>query len=152
MFGDATLAQMARDQPLDEGALLMVVGVGQHKLEKYGHDFLNAIADYCLANGERGVAMEPPLRDTWLAYQEGLDLDAIASRRGLPLAQTAEQLMRLMELGQPVIPERLIAAKKYRLIEAALTQLGDEAVWEHLRGALPAFVADHEIALVRAGW
>lgn len=152
VFGDATLAQMARDQPLDEGALLMVVGVGQHKLEKYGHDFLNAIADYCLANGERGVAMEPPLRDTWLAYQEGLDLDAIASRRGLPLAQTAEQLMRLMELGQPVIPERLIAAKKYRLIEAALTQLGDEAVWEHLRGALPAFVADHEIALVRAGW
>ena len=152
VFGDASLAQMARDKPLDEGALLAVVGVGQHKLEKYGRDFLDAIAEYCMANGERGLDMEPALRDTWLAYQAGLDLDAIAGRRGLPLTQAAEQLLRLMALGQPVAPERLIAVKKYQLIEAALTRLGDDAPLEDLRAALPAFVADHEIALVRAGW
>ncbi len=152
VFGDATLVQMARDKPLDEGALLAVVGVGQHKLEKYGHDFLDAITEYCMANGERGVEMEPALRDTWLAYQDGLDLDAIASRRGLPLTQAAEQLLRLMALGQPVAPERLIAVKKYQLIEAALTRLGADADLATLRGALPAFVADHEVALVRAAW
>ncbi|MEK7322660.1 MAG: helix-turn-helix domain-containing protein [Pseudomonadota bacterium] len=95
--------------------------------------------------------MEPPLRDTWLAYQEGLDLDAIASRRGLPLTQAADHLLRLIELGQPVLAERVIAVKKYQLIDAALARLGESAAWEHLRGALPAFVADHEIFLVRAG-
>ena len=51
VFGDATLAQMARDKPLDADALLGVVGVGQHKLEKYGADFLDAIAEHCLESG-----------------------------------------------------------------------------------------------------
>jgi ATP-dependent DNA helicase RecQ len=49
IFGDATLIQMARDRPLDEAALLDVVGVGQHKLEKYGGAFLDAIAGYSLS-------------------------------------------------------------------------------------------------------
>lgn len=51
VFGDASLAQMARDKPLDADALLGVVGVGQHKLEKYGTDFLDAIAAHCLEGG-----------------------------------------------------------------------------------------------------
>ncbi|MBI5461928.1 MAG: RecQ family ATP-dependent DNA helicase, partial [Gammaproteobacteria bacterium] len=50
VFGDATLMQMARDKPLDEEALLAVVGVGRHKLEKYGRAFLDEIAGHALAN------------------------------------------------------------------------------------------------------
>ncbi len=46
VFGDATLIQMARDKPMSEGDLLGVIGVGQHKLEKYGKDFLDAITDH----------------------------------------------------------------------------------------------------------
>jgi ATP-dependent DNA helicase RecQ len=49
IFGDATLIQMARDRPLDEDALLDIVGVGQHKLEKYGRAFRDAIAEYSLS-------------------------------------------------------------------------------------------------------
>jgi ATP-dependent DNA helicase RecQ len=52
VFGDATLIQMARDMPLDEHELLAVTGVGRHKLEKYGTDFLDAIAGYRVASGE----------------------------------------------------------------------------------------------------
>jgi ATP-dependent DNA helicase RecQ len=51
VFGDATLVQMARDKPLSETELLAISGVGQHKLEKYGEDFLNAITEYCVAKG-----------------------------------------------------------------------------------------------------
>ncbi len=46
VFGDATLLQMARDKPADEVALLSITGVGQHKLEKYGAEFLDSIALY----------------------------------------------------------------------------------------------------------
>jgi hypothetical protein len=46
----------------------------------------------------------------------------------------------------------LIAARKYELIEALREREGDTAAWETLRAELPAFVADHEIDLVRAGW
>jgi ATP-dependent DNA helicase RecQ len=52
IFGDVTLIQMARIRPVDESALLGVTGVGQHKLEKYGTDFLDAIAAYQAAQGE----------------------------------------------------------------------------------------------------
>ncbi len=53
VFGDATLIQMARDKPMSEGDLLGVIGVGQHKLEKYGKDFLDAITEYSLPPSDR---------------------------------------------------------------------------------------------------
>jgi ATP-dependent DNA helicase RecQ len=151
VFGDATLVQMARDKPIDEQELLAITGVGQHKLEKYGRDFLDAITAYCVASGDVSTQLAPPLRDTWLAYREGLDLEAIATRCGLPLQEAAKQLLQLMQNGQPVEPEQLLATRKYELIDAMLDRLGEGAAWESVRAELPAFVADHEIDLVRAG-
>ena len=152
VFGDATLVQMARDKPLTEQDLLAISGIGQHKLEKYGADFLNAIAEYCMANGEQGTELPAALRDTWLACQQGLDLDAIASQRGQTLTETAEQLIKLIDAGQPVSAQRLIARKKYEMIESVLEDFGCAADWQILRDALPPLVADHEIRLVQAGW
>jgi ATP-dependent DNA helicase RecQ len=43
VFGDTTLVQMARDKPSDTAALLAITGVGQHKLQKYGREFLDVI-------------------------------------------------------------------------------------------------------------
>jgi len=152
VFGDATLVQMARNKPLDEQALLAITGVGEHKLEKYGAAFLDAITTHCVATGDSATQLNPMLRDSWLAYREGLDLDAIATRRGLPLAEAAQHMLQLMQAGQPVAPGQLIAARKYQLIEATLERLGERAAWETLRAELPVFIADHEIELVRAGW
>ncbi len=47
VFGDATLIQMTRLKPMREDELLRITGVGQSKLEKYGADFLDAIAEHC---------------------------------------------------------------------------------------------------------
>ncbi len=52
VFGDATLIQMARARPMDDDELLAITGVGRHKLEKYGEDFLDAIAEYCVADND----------------------------------------------------------------------------------------------------
>ena len=49
VFGDATLIQMARAKPTSDDDLLAISGVGQHKLEKYGDAFLDAIAGYAAA-------------------------------------------------------------------------------------------------------
>lgn len=54
VFGDATLIQMARNKPMDDDELLAIIGVGQHKLEKYGADFLATIAEYCMSNHDSG--------------------------------------------------------------------------------------------------
>ncbi len=46
VFGDATLIQMAQLKPTDATGLLAVSGVGEHKLSKYGSDFLSVIKHF----------------------------------------------------------------------------------------------------------
>jgi ATP-dependent DNA helicase RecQ len=46
VFSDATLAEMARHQPSDAAQFLRISGVGDHKLQRYGKAFLEAIAGY----------------------------------------------------------------------------------------------------------
>lgn len=46
VFGDSTLQEMAALLPTDASQLLMVNGVGQVKLERYGKAFLAEICDY----------------------------------------------------------------------------------------------------------
>jgi ATP-dependent DNA helicase RecQ len=143
---------MAREKPLSAEQLLQLNGVGRAKLDRYGDAFLDAIAEHCRCQRDPGPDLDPGLRDTWVAYQQGLDLDAIATRRGLGLAETADQLLRLLQAGQPVAPDRLLAPRKVELIEQALESLGDKPAWQELRTALPPLVADHEIRLMQAAW
>lgn len=44
VFGDATLVEMSQQKPTTEAELLEITGVGQVKLERYGAEFLDAIA------------------------------------------------------------------------------------------------------------
>lgn len=46
VFSDATLVEMAKSRPRDEQELLSITGVGEHKLRKYGAQFLAAIDEY----------------------------------------------------------------------------------------------------------
>ncbi|WP_407331867.1 ATP-dependent DNA helicase RecQ [Enterovibrio sp. 27052020O] len=50
VFNDATLIEMAEMIPTSQGELLAVNGVGQRKLEKYGHVFLDVIEDHITLN------------------------------------------------------------------------------------------------------
>ena len=46
IFSDKTLVGMCVDVPLTREEMLAVSGVGEHKFEKYGQEFLNAIRDF----------------------------------------------------------------------------------------------------------
>jgi len=46
VFGDATLTEMAARRPSTAEEMLLVSGVGKHKLGKYGPEFLRAIAGF----------------------------------------------------------------------------------------------------------
>lgn len=47
VFSDATLLEMSKTRPSDLRELLSISGVGEHKLRKYGTEFLAAIRAYC---------------------------------------------------------------------------------------------------------
>jgi len=46
VFSDATLVAMAAARPRDDAEMLQVSGVGEHKLRRYGREFLLAISEY----------------------------------------------------------------------------------------------------------
>lgn len=46
VFPDTTLREMATKMPSNKREMLMLSGVGERKLEKYGEDFLGAISEY----------------------------------------------------------------------------------------------------------
>ncbi len=46
IFGDATLAEMAAKMPTDEAGLLAISGVGKHKLQRFGGEFIDEIIGY----------------------------------------------------------------------------------------------------------
>ncbi len=46
IFGDATLAEMAAKMPTDEAGLLAINGVGKHKLQRFGTEFIDEIISY----------------------------------------------------------------------------------------------------------
>jgi len=47
IFSDVALAEMAAHLPIDNEAFLRIHGVGAHKLERYGADFLGEIQEFC---------------------------------------------------------------------------------------------------------
>lgn len=47
VFSDATLVEMSKSKPGNERELLSITGVGEHKLRKYGAEFLAAISRFC---------------------------------------------------------------------------------------------------------
>jgi len=152
VFGDASLVQMSREKPLTEQDLLNISGVGQHKLEKYGQEFLDAITEYCVSNNERATTKTALEQEVWNLHQQRLDLHEIAERLGVALAEVAGALIKLAGSGENVAPEHLLAPRKLEMIEAALEQHGMDVEWQQLRNALPKIVADFEIQLVHATW
>ncbi len=52
VFGDATLTEMAARRPANAEEMLSISGVGQHKLGKYGAEFLRAIAEFGNPTGD----------------------------------------------------------------------------------------------------
>ncbi|MCK4536101.1 MAG: HRDC domain-containing protein, partial [Desulfuromonadales bacterium] len=47
IFGDQSLAEMAAFRPVSQEEMLAINGVGEHKLKRYGEDFLEVIRQYC---------------------------------------------------------------------------------------------------------
>jgi len=53
VFGDATLQEMAAFRPTEPEGLACISGVGEHKLGRYGADFLRVIREFCGVTGHQ---------------------------------------------------------------------------------------------------
>lgn len=170
VFSDASLKQMAERQPLTSTAFLDISGVGSRKLAQYGAAFTAAIRAFLVDKGlsvpeapaedaaafvvDEKQIVDEDLPDTVIAsqrlFEQGLELDEIAAKRGLDAATIAGHLEALLAHGVALDLSRLVAADRIQTIAAALQTHGEARLrpaWEALGSGAYSY---EELRLVRA--
>jgi len=175
VFADASLRQMARERPRDRAAFARISGVGTRKLDRYGDRFVGEIAAFCTARPDlpepaAPTAVEPTpvvlppatsasvpervpesLLATLRLHQKGLDIEAIAARRGLTARTIVNHLSDLIEAAQPVDAVRLVEPQRQQAIWEAIAAVGADSL-RQLRDRLGVEYSYEEIQLARSLW
>jgi ATP-dependent DNA helicase RecQ len=162
VFSDATLQEMAREQPTSRVAMLSISGVGMKKFETYGEAFIEAIMQHgpprvVPAEDEADdLPSRPPFTDdfapakeksapvkgateeaTLELHRQGLSLTQIVQQRGLTLSTVQGHLERAYAKGQTLRLHDFLSDSDLAVIAAARAQLGPSAglrdLFDHLR-------------------
>lgn len=146
IFADSTIKEMSEYYPADLAALRQIKGVGEVKLERYGHEFLSVIRRYIDEQGiqpphppetnDSAVADTPSHVITLQMFQRGKSLQEIAAARNLRPVTIQDHLVRCSTEGHAVDWDRLIPAQYEQRILAVIKELG-AAKLKPLKEALP---------------
>ncbi len=182
IFADSTLREMAQVFPTNHMALIRISGVGERKLEKYGDEFLEEIGSFIEENKvvkplEKCPMPSPPStrpqpvrnttqnsshkipshHQTYLLYQEGYSLEALAQVRNVTVLTVQDHIVRCSLDGQVVRWDDFIPIKQEALILQAVRQVGreklrpikdllsDEVEWFTIRAVLEKHKAIAEL-------
>jgi ATP-dependent DNA helicase RecQ len=155
IFSDATLKDMSARLPKTNEELLQVSGVGEHKLQKYGLEFIQAIRMYCEAHPERqpeiGQATaqkkstpKKAIGDSHLEtlefHKQNLSINEIAEKRELAISTVENHLLQCAQQGMEVDFARLIPSEYILLIEKAVEEAGRDRL-KPIKDLLPEEVS-----------
>ncbi|MDM5155190.1 DNA helicase RecQ [Bacillus sp. DX1.1] len=157
IFSDQTLKDMCAKMPQSDGELLQVKGIGEHKLAKYGSQFLQAVIDFIEKNPDyaenlktetvterkqSAKASKNSHLETYEMYKKGEALDAIAKERGLSRQTVENHLIRSFEEGMEVDWASFVPKEYESLIEAAVKNAGGglKSMKEQLPNAVSYFM------------
>jgi ATP-dependent DNA helicase RecQ len=135
VFSDASLKHMSDVLPSTYAEMKEISGVGNQKLAKYGALFLTEIARYNntetdfgeLPSGKRSNRKPSKQKGgtykiTLGLYEEGLDLSAIAQKRGLAQSTVASHLVKLFQDGEAIDLNRFVdTAQVDKVLEVVKT-------------------------------
>ena len=136
IFSDATLQDMVSERPRNTASMLEISGVGEHKFQRYGQAFLNAILDFL---GESNSKKEKgdTYRETLQLYQQGLNPEEIAFRRKMSPQTAYSHLAYLYLRGNIKSLEEFISWQEVNDVKKALKFIGGKSkalkpIFEHL--------------------
>lgn len=138
IFSDAALKDMCAKLPKTSEEFLNVSGVGEHKLKKYGLEFIQAIRLFCEANPERKpeqIQAAVPKKaakkavgdshlETFQLLQQNLSIEEIAAKRELAPSTVENHLIQCAQQGMEVDFYRLIPTEYIQLLEKAVEEVG----------------------------
>ncbi|WP_042357033.1 DNA helicase RecQ [Bacillus rubiinfantis] len=140
IFSDASLKDMCAKLPLSSDEFLQISGVGEHKLQKYGSEFIQAINRYSEEHPDYRSQLVPvpaapkktakPVGESHLEtlslHQTGLSIQEIAEKRDLTQSTIENHLLQCAREGLAVDFFTLIPADYQPLLEKAVAEAGRE--------------------------
>ena len=139
IFSDATLSEMVKEKPLTLSDLLLISGVGEHKLEKYGQDFLNALIDFNRPKGTKSLKGSTYV-ETLKLYQQNVSIEEIANQRNLAIPTVFSHLAALYLSGGIESLSQFVNEDEVIHIKEAMQQIGEtkamKPIFEHLKEAV----------------
>jgi ATP-dependent DNA helicase RecQ len=148
---DASLEELCRRHPKSLTELRAVNGFGERKVESYGEQILEALADF--DRGARVVgAVEKktaPAEETLRLLAQGKTFSEIAKLRERQLGTVVGTVAALVEAGQLEFDESWVDPAKRHQVEAACARLGTQWL-KPLKAALPPDITFEDVRLVVA--
>ncbi|MCT4560005.1 MAG: DNA helicase RecQ [Crocinitomicaceae bacterium] len=139
IFSDAHLKDMAAKAPRNKEEFLLVSGVGEVKLEKYGSIFLDAILNFQSKQGS-GEKKASTFDQTLQYFNLGQSISEIAKNRELSETTIASHLAQLIKEQKITSYERLIKTESIELVAQAVDKLTPnlplKPIYEQLNGEL----------------
>ncbi len=148
---DSSLEELCRIRPKSLFELRAVTGFGERKVESYGEQILEALADF--DQGARAV--EPsgrkstPAEETLLLLAQGKTFAEIAKLRERQLSTVVGTVANLVESGDLEFEDDWVDVAKRTQIEAACARLGTQWL-KPLKEAISADITFEEVRLVVA--
>ncbi len=162
IFHDTSLKEMSTQYPQNVSDLLMINGMGERKLRRYGDAFLREIVNYCkLHNIEPKPRIHkrteslikqpktPTIQITLELYKQRHTMHEIAKKRGLALSTISSHLEKLILDGEDISVDSMVDPEKQQHIKQALRELGMQAM-SPVKEKLGDKYSYEEIRLVRA--
>jgi ATP-dependent DNA helicase RecQ len=145
------LEALCRLRPRSLEDLMSVPGFGERKIQTYGPQILEALAEYDRGARAANIAgpKVKPAEETLQLLRQGKTLSEIAALRQRQLNTVVNAVAMLVEQGQVPFDENWVDSNRRSLIEAACGRLGVRWL-KPLKESLPPEVTFEEIRLVVA--
>lgn len=123
VFSDASLQQMAQEEPKSEFEMKMISGVGVRKYELYGDIFINEIIQFSDNKNKEAKKSGESFYQTYEYYKQGFSVEEIASIRKINPVTIYSHLASLYEKGADVDLTEYLNPSEIEQIEGAYYSL-----------------------------
>lgn len=141
IFNDATLKELEKERPVTDEDFMQINGVGRKKMQDYGYQFIKEIIAFSKEKRETGKKKKGNSHKITLdLYREGLNVEEIASQRGLATTTIYSHLAKLYTDGEEVDLKKFLIKEDLEALRKAKQTLdnpqGLKPYFEHFQEAM----------------
>ncbi|MUP38628.1 DNA helicase RecQ [Labilibaculum euxinus] len=125
VFSDASLQEMAQEEPTSEFEMKLISGVGVRKYQLYGDLFINEIVEFGQKKNQEAKKSGESFYQTYEYYKQGFSVEEIASIRKINPVTIYSHLASLYEKGADIDLTEYLNSSELEQIEDAYRSLNE---------------------------